>query len=119
MWPQECVGNFDARLFSVGDVHRIAIFDLRVMNLDRNDSNILVAPLMGYQKEQPAGSSSRSMRATGEVVKQIQRKLLRSVSAVGTFGSQLCPADQAAVAGAETAASVAAGVLTPDGKPTK
>lgn len=113
------MGNFDARLFSVGDVHRIAIFDLRVMNLDRNDSNILVAPLMGYQKEQPAGSGSRSLRATGGVVKQLQGKLLRSVSAVGSCGTQLCLADQAAVAGAETAASAAAAVLTPDGKPTK
>lgn len=116
---KECVGNFDARLFSVGDVHRIAIFDLRVMNLDRNDSNILVAPLLGYQKEQPAGGGSRSLRATGGVVKQLQGKLLRSVSAVGSCGSQLCLADQAAVAGAETAACAASAALTPDGKPTK
>ncbi|CDJ36391.1 uncharacterized protein EMH_0054460 [Eimeria mitis] len=116
---KECVGNFDARLFSVGDVHRIAIFDLRVMNLDRNDSNILVAPVVGYQKESSAGSSSRSLRASGGVVKQIQSKLLRSVSAVGSCGTQLCVADKAAVAGAETAASAASGVLTPDGKPTK
>lgn len=55
---KECVGNFDARLFSIGDVHRIAIFDLRVMNLDRNDSNILVAPLIGYQKEGGAPGAS-------------------------------------------------------------
>ncbi|KAL8428127.1 hypothetical protein Efla_005830 [Eimeria flavescens] len=116
---KECVGNFDARLFSVGDVHRIAIFDLRVMNLDRNDSNILVAPLMGYQKDQQAAGGSRSLRGTGGVVKQIQGKLLRSVSAVGSCGTQLCLADQAAVAGAETAACAAAAVLTPDGKPTK
>ncbi|CDJ64025.1 glycine hydroxymethyltransferase, putative [Eimeria necatrix] len=116
---KECVGNFDARLFSVGDVHRIAIFDLRVMNLDRNDSNILVAPIVGYQKEPSAGSSSRSLRASGGVVKQIQSKLLRSVSAVGSCGTQLCVADKAAVVGAETAASAATGVLTPDGKPTK
>ncbi|CDI74989.1 hypothetical protein EPH_0004030 [Eimeria praecox] len=116
---KECVGNFDARLFSVGDVHRIAIFDLRVMNLDRNDSNILVAPVVGYQKEASAGSSSRSLRASDGVVKQIQSKLLRSVSAVGSCGTQLCVADKAAVAGAETAATAASGVLTPDGKPTK
>ncbi|KAL8446785.1 hypothetical protein Emag_004546 [Eimeria magna] len=116
---KECVGNFDARLFSVGDVHRIAIFDLRVMNLDRNDSNILVAPLMGYQKEQQGAGGPRSLRGTGGVVKQIQGKLLRSVSAVGSCGAQLCLADQAAVAGAETAASAAAAVMTPDGKPTK
>ncbi|KAL8275227.1 hypothetical protein Esti_000811 [Eimeria stiedai] len=116
---KECVGNFDARLFSVGDVHRIAIFDLRVMNLDRNDSNILVAPLMGYQKEQQGAGGPRSLRGTGGVVKQIQGKLLRSVSSVGSCGAQLCLADQAAVAGAETAAFAAAAVMTPDGKPTK
>jgi len=37
------VENFSPDLFSVDDVHRIAILDLRIMNLDRNECNILVA----------------------------------------------------------------------------
>lgn len=34
--------DYDPRLFSVGDVHRIAILDIRLANMDRNDGNILV-----------------------------------------------------------------------------
>ncbi|EDO08235.1 phosphatidylinositol 3- and 4-kinase family protein [Babesia bovis T2Bo] len=39
---KESSGNYNPALFSVGDVHRIGIFDIRVVNLDRNDGNILV-----------------------------------------------------------------------------
>ncbi|VWU52656.1 phosphatidylinositol 3- and 4-kinase, putative, partial [Hepatocystis sp. ex Piliocolobus tephrosceles] len=42
---KETVGNYDCRQFSVRDTHKIGILDIRVMNLDRNDGNILVSPL--------------------------------------------------------------------------
>jgi len=35
--------NFSSDLFSVDEVHKIAILDLRIMNLDRNETNILVS----------------------------------------------------------------------------
>lgn len=34
--------NFSSDLFSKDEVHKIAILDLRIMNLDRNETNILV-----------------------------------------------------------------------------
>jgi hypothetical protein len=37
--------DFAARLFPARDVHRIALFDMRVLNCDRNDANILVQKL--------------------------------------------------------------------------
>ncbi|CRG99816.1 phosphatidylinositol 3-and 4-kinase, putative [Plasmodium relictum] len=42
---KESVGNYDYKQFSIRDIHKIAILDIRVMNLDRNDGNILVSPL--------------------------------------------------------------------------
>lgn len=36
------VENFSSDLFSIDEVHKIAILDLRMMNLDRNECNILV-----------------------------------------------------------------------------
>ncbi|ORM40146.1 Phosphatidylinositol 4-kinase gamma 7 [Babesia sp. Xinjiang] len=42
---KESSGNYNPSLFPVGDVHRIGIFDLRVVNLDRNDGNILVVDM--------------------------------------------------------------------------
>ncbi|ANQ07931.1 Phosphatidylinositol 3-and 4-kinase [Plasmodium coatneyi] len=42
---RESVGNYDHKQFSIRDIHKIAILDIRVMNLDRNDGNILVSPL--------------------------------------------------------------------------
>lgn len=33
---------FSYSCFSIDDVHRIAILDLRILNCDRNDENILV-----------------------------------------------------------------------------
>ena len=35
--------NFSSDLFSVDEVHKIAILDMRIMNLDRNETNILVS----------------------------------------------------------------------------
>ena len=35
-------GNFSPDLFSADEVHKIGILDLRLLNLDRNDGNILV-----------------------------------------------------------------------------
>lgn len=36
------IENFSCDLFSADEVHKIAILDLRMMNLDRNECNILV-----------------------------------------------------------------------------
>lgn len=37
----EC-GNYGNSIFSVEEVHKIAILDIRIINCDRNDQNILV-----------------------------------------------------------------------------
>lgn len=34
--------NFSPDLFSVDEIHKIAILDIRILNLDRNECNILV-----------------------------------------------------------------------------
>jgi len=36
------VENFSSNLFNKDEVHKIGILDLRILNLDRNASNILV-----------------------------------------------------------------------------
>ena len=38
----DLASNYSSDLFSVDEVHKIGILDLRIMNLDRNDGNILV-----------------------------------------------------------------------------
>jgi len=47
----DVAGNYSSDLFSVEDVHKIAIFDLRILNLDRNDGNILVKKKRGQDGE--------------------------------------------------------------------
>ncbi|EZG78452.1 phosphatidylinositol 3- and 4-kinase family protein [Gregarina niphandrodes] len=39
---RETCGDYDPSVFSVADVHKIAILDIRLCNMDRNDGNILV-----------------------------------------------------------------------------
>jgi hypothetical protein len=36
------IENFSPDLFHKDEVHKIAILDLRILNIDRNESNILV-----------------------------------------------------------------------------
>jgi hypothetical protein len=36
------IENFSSDLFSDDEIHKIAILDLRILNLDRNECNILV-----------------------------------------------------------------------------
>ena len=36
------IENFSSDLFSPDEIHKIAILDLRILNLDRNECNILV-----------------------------------------------------------------------------
>ena len=36
------VGNLGSHQFDVSEVHKIAILDLRILNCDRNEANILV-----------------------------------------------------------------------------
>jgi hypothetical protein len=44
------IENFSSDLFSVNEVHKLAILDLRICNLDRNSENILVQKLEnGYK----------------------------------------------------------------------
>lgn len=38
----DVAGNFGSSLFSMQDVHKIAILDIRLLNTDRNEANILV-----------------------------------------------------------------------------
>ena len=38
----DAASNFSSDLFSVDEVHKIGVLDIRTMNLDRNDGNILV-----------------------------------------------------------------------------
>lgn len=38
----DVAGNLASSMFSVHDVQRIALFDMRLLNTDRNDSNVLV-----------------------------------------------------------------------------
>lgn len=38
------IENFSPDLFPLDEVHKIAILDLRILNLDRNSENILVKP---------------------------------------------------------------------------
>ncbi|AFZ81332.1 phosphatidylinositol 3- and 4-kinase domain-containing protein [Theileria equi strain WA] len=52
-------GNYNPNLFSISDVHRIGILDLRVLNLDRNDENILVVNTT-YSKQ--SSNSNRKYR---------------------------------------------------------
>jgi len=39
---EDVASNFSSDLFSINQVHKIGILDIRTMNLDRNDGNILV-----------------------------------------------------------------------------
>ena len=39
---EDVASNYSYNMYSVDEVHKIAILDLRIFNLDRNDANILV-----------------------------------------------------------------------------
>ena len=51
MQHDDVVGNFGPKVFGVRDVHRIGILDIRILNCDRNEENILVQKIVKYQKE--------------------------------------------------------------------
>jgi len=36
------IENFSSSIFSKDEIHKIAILDLRILNIDRNECNILV-----------------------------------------------------------------------------
>lgn len=46
---KETCGNYDSRVFSVMAAQRIGVLDIRLMNLDRNDGNILVSPVQSLK----------------------------------------------------------------------
>ncbi|KJP89683.1 hypothetical protein AK88_00643 [Plasmodium fragile] len=71
---RESVGNYDYKQFSIRDIHKIAILDIRVMNLDRNDGNILVSPLKSLKDScnQFLYRNNRSLGTTDEdILKRI------------------------------------------------
>ncbi|EPT31931.1 phosphatidylinositol 3- and 4-kinase [Toxoplasma gondii ME49] len=126
---KESCGDYNPLLFSVSDVHRIALFDIRVMNLDRNDGNILVAPLHTFQditaslnRSESAGHEHVSGRLAQHQQKMMSRqlasKLLRSVSSVGCVGRPT-GSDAAATHAATEAAHAAQSLVTPEGQQTK
>lgn len=43
MKHDDYVANYGPSMFPVKDVHRIAILDIRILNCDRNDENILIS----------------------------------------------------------------------------
>jgi hypothetical protein len=53
----DVAGNLSHTMFSTEDVHRIALLDMRLLNTDRNDSNILV-----LKQTSLSSSSSSSFR---------------------------------------------------------
>jgi hypothetical protein len=38
----DVVANYGPKMFTVPEVHKIAILDIRIINCDRNEENILV-----------------------------------------------------------------------------
>ena len=42
------IENFSSDLFSVDEIHKIAVLDLRLLNLDRNACNILVQKILFF-----------------------------------------------------------------------
>jgi len=44
------IENFSPDLFHIDEVHKIAILDLRILNLDRNETNILVTTKINKKK---------------------------------------------------------------------
>lgn len=52
MESNDMAGNMGSNQFDVEQVHKIGILDVRIVNCDRNDANILVKKLM-MGKEKP------------------------------------------------------------------
>lgn len=46
------IENFSSDIFDIDEVHKIAILDLRLLNLDRNLCNILVCCEKGLEENQ-------------------------------------------------------------------
>jgi hypothetical protein len=68
------IENFSCDLFSADEVHKIAILDLRMLNLDRNECNILVTKQL---KEINDTESSLNLSAQSKLLtKEYERKLI-------------------------------------------
>ena len=48
---EDVASNYSYNMYSVDEVHKIAILDLRIFNLDRNDANILVRKVATKNKK--------------------------------------------------------------------
>ena len=51
VWSEGCIGDFSSDIFHQDEVHKIAILDLRLLNLDRNEENILVTSKQKQNKK--------------------------------------------------------------------
>ncbi|UKK02789.2 hypothetical protein MACK_002886 [Theileria orientalis] len=60
-------GNYNPNMFSVEDVHKIGILDIRVLNLDRNDGNILVVNNPAYFTSLVNGNTTNTDNTNGNV----------------------------------------------------
>ena len=54
------IENFSSDLFSEDEIHKIAILDLRILNLDRNECNILVQSSGIFNQDRADDGSSIS-----------------------------------------------------------
>ncbi len=55
-------GNLSSRLFDVEEVHRIGILDIRILNCDRNEANILVRKMEKVNKNKEKGGKGVFMK---------------------------------------------------------
>lgn len=54
----DCASNRGARTFPTHEVHKIAILDMRLLNTDRNDANVLVKDPPKHPHKRPGGGGS-------------------------------------------------------------
>jgi hypothetical protein len=54
-------GDYSPNFFSAEAVHRIAILDIRIVNLDRNDGNLLVATQDGTSRSSPSAQHKATL----------------------------------------------------------
>mmetsp|Transcript_27335 Transcript_27335/g.63733 ORF Transcript_27335/g.63733 Transcript_27335/m.63733 type:complete len:852 (+) Transcript_27335:101-2656(+) len=49
----DTAGNFAPQVFTTSDIHRVGVLDVRIVNLDRNDGNLLVTLRKGSGSQKP------------------------------------------------------------------
>ncbi len=78
MRAQGCAADYSSSLFETEDVHRIAILDIRILNADRNEGNLLVEE---HEKEEPGPEPQNDLliRENSERSAARRRRRLRLV----------------------------------------